>query len=106
MPKLQKYSTETVTFDSESGEGAQTPHTVYQANMGNVPTAAVGETSVMCDVCGLAYPESKTRVFRGVTYGIPCGCSEDIRSILQLESAKRFRPSKGKPEREARMILE
>jgi hypothetical protein len=103
MAQLQRYNRTTVAFTSESGEGAQTTHDVFEANVGN-PAGKVGDKFEVCDACGFSFPASKTLVFRGVTYGIPCGCSTDARSHLTKEAAERYRPPRTKPEREGKML--
>lgn len=38
-----------------------------------------------CFACGLDFPESRMKYFRGRWYGIPCKCFKDIYSLLKLE---------------------
>ena len=79
---------------------------VHEVNFGPSAEAKPGELTMMCDVCGVPFPESKVRVFRGRTYGIPCGDVADIGGILKVERAKAYRPPKRRPEREATMTVE
>lgn len=79
---------------------------VLEANFGPVADAATGEMTIMCDLCGVPYPKSKTVTFRGRVYGVPCGDSADIQGILKVERAKAYRPPKRKPERESTMTIE
>jgi hypothetical protein len=55
------------------------------ANSG-MPMGRPIERTFMCDICGLAYRESKFLVFRGKYYGIPCGCHHDVPDILMREN--------------------
>jgi len=47
-----------------------------------VPRGRTFEKSYECVVCRLIFKERDTTVFRGRRYGVPCGCSKDIDSIL------------------------
>lgn len=39
----------------------------------------VFEKSYRCVACGLTFKESETTLGKGKRYGIPCGCSNDLR---------------------------
>jgi hypothetical protein len=49
------------------------------------PNSVKGERSYECDICSMEWHESDIRFFRGVAYGIPCGCYKDIPSIIRKE---------------------
>lgn len=57
----------------------------YQVPDAGNPEGVKFERSYKCHVCGLEYRESDIRFFRGAPYGIPCGCANDIPSIIRLE---------------------
>jgi len=106
MALRQKYAVEAMSFANEVGEGAQTAHDVYEVNFGPRLDAKGGELTLLCDVCGVPFPESKTVLFRGRVYGVPCGDNADIAGILRQERAKAFQPARRRPESEATMAVE
>lgn len=64
--------------------------TVPEPSDGNVG-GRIGQRSYRCVICGFAYKERDTVIFRGKPYGKPCGCYKDIQSILLSERANRQR---------------
>jgi hypothetical protein len=103
-PVTDTWSTDYSTGEDPLAEGGKATISCYEANAGNVSGVIDGEPIEICDACGFAFPKSKTMLFRGVTYGIPCGCSTDARSVLSKEAADRYRPPRTKPEREGKML--
>lgn len=81
---------EYVTRSVQMPDGTYEERSVPQYSDGNVPGLA-GMRSYRCCVCGLAFKEDEVVMFRGKPYGVPCGCSEDIKSILFKERADRLR---------------
>jgi hypothetical protein len=71
-------------------EGVPTTVTVQEPSDGNVG-GRIGQRSYRCVICGFAYKEKDTVIFRGKPYGKPCGCYKDIQSILLSERANRQR---------------
>lgn len=69
-------------------DGVVTDTTVEEPTDGNT-SGLVGLRSYRCVICGFDYKEDKITMFRGKPYGIPCGCSKDIKSILQEERRNR-----------------
>ena len=69
-------------------DGELTPTVIQEASDGNVP-GLTGMRSYRCVVCGLCFKENNVIMFRGKPYGRPCGCSKDIKSILQEERGNR-----------------
>ena len=65
-------------------------YNVPEPTDGNTP-GLVGLRSYRCVICGFDYKEDKITMFRGKPYGVPCGCSKDIRSILIKEREDRRR---------------
>jgi len=74
---------------------AEQDRVTYTSNDGSSYELPTGETRGgigfrkwrTCDICGMDWPMDKTVQFRGRDYGIPCGCSKDIRDILRKEHA-------------------
>jgi hypothetical protein len=71
-------------------EGVPTTTTIEEPSDGNVP-GLLGMRSYRCVICGLCFKENDVTIFRGKPYGKPCGCSMDIKSILQEEREDRKR---------------
>lgn len=82
--------TEYVSRDVQMADGTYEERSVEQHSDGNVP-GLVGLRSYRCCVCGLAFKEDEIVMFRGKPYGVPCGCSDDIKSILFKERADRLK---------------
>lgn len=104
MAKDLRYSVESVAFD-EVGENAQGTHDVYTANHLFPRDRTAGQKAGVCDICGEELRERQIRMFRGVAYGIPCGCSADIGSILRQEDAEKA-PAVRFEERESKILTE
>ena len=71
-------------------EGVPTDTEILEASDGNVP-GLTGMRSYRCVICGLCFKENDVIIFRGRPYGKPCGCSDDIKSILTEERSSRLR---------------
>jgi hypothetical protein len=50
---------------------------------GEVPSGQTFQKTYECAVCRLSFKENDTTTFRGKRYGLPCGCAQDITSLLQ-----------------------
>ena len=98
--------TKTSQAYTDAGEGAPTTHDIYAAS--EIWPAKTGprDKGAVCDACGESFRVSQVRVFRGVTYGVPCGCSHDIGSILRQERAEREQPRRLGVEIESTIELE
>jgi hypothetical protein len=99
-----RYSVTEVAFDEE-GENAQGTHDVYAANHLWPRDKLERQRAVMCDICGDELRESQVRLFRGKSYGVPCGCVDEIRGILLRERAE-IPPVRRGIERESRILTE
>uniref|UniRef100_A0A6M3LQC5 Uncharacterized protein n=1 Tax=viral metagenome TaxID=1070528 RepID=A0A6M3LQC5_9ZZZZ len=101
----KKYTRHEQTIPDEEGND----ETVYVLEA-NVATrrGRAGARCDMCDVCGESFSAYDIKYFRGVSYGVPCGCYKDIVSILRKEAAERYRPPTrpGKSERESTILYE
>lgn len=58
---------------------------ILVASHGDARSRGTFERSYECVACGEVFQESQVVAFRGKTYGIPCGCYTDVRSILRHE---------------------
>lgn len=58
----------------------------YEMPSNGNPNGVKFERSYECAICGLEYRSSNIRFFRGTPYGVPCGCSKDISSIIRRET--------------------
>lgn len=79
-----------VTRRVQMPDGTFEEKSVPQSSDGFLP-GLTGERSYRCVVCGLAFKEKNVIIFREKPYGVPCGCSKDIKSILLEERADRYR---------------
>lgn len=79
-----------VTRRVQMADGTFEEKSVPQSSDGFLPGIS-GERSYRCVVCGLAFKANNVVMFRGKPYGVPCGDSKDIKSILLEERADRFR---------------
>jgi len=83
----KEYISETVSLLID---GVATDTVVEEPTDGNT-AGLVGLRSYRCVICGFDYKEDRITMFRGKPYGIPCGCSKDIRSIVFKEREDRRR---------------
>ena len=106
MSKKLRYTVTSVDFsDGEAGENAGTTHDVYQANLEFPKERKAREVAEMCDQCGEVFRKGQTREFRGIIYGVPCGCARDIpREILRDHAQDP--PHKGGPEADSPILTE
>jgi hypothetical protein len=62
----------------------------YEVPSNGNPNGVKFERSYECAICGLEYRRSDIWFFRGTPYGVPCGCSKDIPSIIKSEDPVRI----------------
>lgn len=75
-------NTKTYTVVSAGGQD------ILVASHGDARSRGTFERSYECVACGEVFQESDIIAFRGKTYGVPCGCYKDIRSILRHEKGE------------------
>jgi hypothetical protein len=79
----QTYQRVTVTGTAPNASGLSL--SVYQTLDATGPRFT-GEKWYRCCQCGLDFPRSKIRMFRGKSYGVPC---TDYKDIQQLARGKK-----------------
>jgi len=105
MATKKTYSKTAVNFGTGAFEGGLGTSDVYHASTA-LAGLKKGQKGAICVICGDAFRVGATRTFRGKVYGVPCGDSEDIASILAQEAAKRYTPKRRGTEANSDLIME
>ena len=65
-------------------EGPDAPLVVTDVDLARLTTRGVSfELRFVCVACSLTFKKSEVRFYNGKPYGIPCGCSNDIPSLMR-----------------------